>query len=104
MHKLTCIKKQQLKTLSFFGMRQYEQESIHAYIHMFNTRVVEVLSVDSDILISTSIQGLIPRDLFKSLVKNPPTSIEGLLAKEKKNINIEEAHIAQVEEPKRVPK
>lgn len=70
-----------LTTLCLFGTRQQEQEILCSYIHMFNIMGVEVPSATPDLLISTFIQVLRHEDLFKSLLKKPPTNFEGLLSK-----------------------
>lgn len=81
LHRFASFKKQPLTTLSLFGMKQQEKESLHAYLKNFNAKVVEFPSATSDFLINTFIQGLRAGDLFNLPVKNPSTSFENLLAK-----------------------
>lgn len=63
-YRFASSKKQPLTTLSLFTMKQQNQESLRAYVHRFNAKMVQVPSATPDLLISTLVQGLKPEDLF----------------------------------------
>ncbi|XP_073152467.1 uncharacterized protein [Henckelia pumila] len=78
-------------TLSFFEIKQLNEESLRAYFKKFNRVALEVPACAPETKITAFTQGLKEGEFFRSLVKRAPRYFEDLLARAEKYINMEEA-------------
>ncbi|KAL2251374.1 UNVERIFIED_CONTAM: hypothetical protein Sindi_2259700 [Sesamum indicum] len=83
--------------LSFFTIRQKDNEPLREYLERFNTVALEVPSATQEVKASVFSQGLRDRDFFKSLAKNPVSKFDTLLARTAKYINMEDVQAAKKE-------
>ncbi|KAL2253437.1 UNVERIFIED_CONTAM: hypothetical protein Sindi_0138400 [Sesamum indicum] len=77
--------------LSFFVMRQRDNESLREYLQRFNAVALEVPYATQEVKASTFSQGLLDGDFFKSLAKKPISEFDALLAHAAKYINMKDA-------------
>ena len=61
----------------------------------FNKELLQVNEVKDQVILTTFQVGLLPRDFFFSITKNPTKTVEELLRKTQKYINVEDAMLAK---------
>ncbi|XP_073280625.1 uncharacterized protein [Primulina huaijiensis] len=91
LHRFASSKRHQRNYLSLFVMKQQETETLREFVQRFNSAALEIPTAIPDIMISAFTQGLRGGEIFKSLVKKPPSSYEDLLARAEKYVNLEDA-------------
>ncbi|KAL2235261.1 UNVERIFIED_CONTAM: hypothetical protein Sindi_1258300 [Sesamum indicum] len=74
-------KKYMKSTVSLFGVKQEEKETLRTYVQHFNSAILEVPATDWEILVSTFTKGLCGALLFESLAKKPGTNFLDVLAR-----------------------
>ncbi|KAL0416104.1 UNVERIFIED_CONTAM: hypothetical protein Slati_3442300 [Sesamum latifolium] len=83
--------------LSFFAVRQKDNEPLKEYLQRFNAAALEVPSATQEVKASAFSQGLSDGDFFKSLAKKPVSKFDALLARAAKYINMEDAQVSKKE-------
>ena len=66
-------------------------ETLKSYVKHFTRETLEVDEVDDKVQLTTFKPGLRSRDLVASLMKNPPKTMEEMLLKAQKYMNVEDA-------------
>ncbi|KAL0291566.1 UNVERIFIED_CONTAM: hypothetical protein Scaly_2631500 [Sesamum calycinum] len=83
--------------LSFFVVRQKENEPLKEYLQRFNAAALEVPFATQELKASAFSQGLLNGDFFKSLPKKPVSKFDALLVRAAKYINMEDVQAAKRE-------
>ncbi|KAL2230933.1 UNVERIFIED_CONTAM: hypothetical protein Sindi_1687700 [Sesamum indicum] len=83
--------------LSLFVVRERDNDPLREYLRIFNAATLKVPSATQEVKTSAFSQGLLDRDFFKSLAKNPVLKFDALLAHAAKYINMEDAQAAKKE-------
>lgn len=78
-------------TQTLFGVRQKDNEPLRAFLKLFTTAKLESPDASEDLTMSAFIQGLKEGELHTSLIKKAPRSIDDLLQRATKYVNLEEA-------------
>ncbi|KAL0458087.1 UNVERIFIED_CONTAM: hypothetical protein Slati_0435900 [Sesamum latifolium] len=110
-HRFASNKRRPKNPSHLFAVVQEEGESLKAYVQTFSNEILDIPNIDPGFLSSIMAQGLRNGDLADSLVGEPATTWDDLLARAEKFILIEESrriksiHRKQIlrEQPKRIP-
>ncbi|KAL0391486.1 UNVERIFIED_CONTAM: hypothetical protein Slati_4533700 [Sesamum latifolium] len=97
LHQYASSRKLRKTKLSFFAIRQKDNETLKEYLQRFNTAALEVPSATQEVKASAFSQGLLDGDFFKSLSKKPVSKFDTLLARAAKYISVENAQDAKKE-------
>ncbi|KAL0458515.1 UNVERIFIED_CONTAM: hypothetical protein Slati_0478700, partial [Sesamum latifolium] len=81
--------------LSFFAVRQKDNEHLKEYLQRFNAAALEVPSATQEVKASAFSQGLLDGHFFKSLAKKLVSKFDALLARATKYINMKDAQAAK---------
>ncbi|KAL0405319.1 UNVERIFIED_CONTAM: hypothetical protein Slati_3845800, partial [Sesamum latifolium] len=84
-------RKYKKSTISLFGIKQEEKETLRTYIQRFNTAVLEVPTPHQEVLVSSFTQGHRGGPLFESLAKRAAIDFLDVLAHMKKYMNLKDA-------------
>ncbi|XP_042460656.1 uncharacterized protein LOC122044194 [Zingiber officinale] len=78
-----------------FALKQGSAEPLRSYIKHFNQVAQDVLSATFEILMSAFSHGLVEREFFRNLIRDPVKNFDEMLGKAASYINVKEAQTAR---------
>ncbi|KAL0288365.1 UNVERIFIED_CONTAM: hypothetical protein Sangu_2660700 [Sesamum angustifolium] len=95
-HQFASSKKYKKSTISLFGIKQEEKETLRAYVQYFNATILEIPTAHQEVIVSAfTLHG---GPLIESLAKKPAIDFLDVLAQAEKYMNLEDAWLVKKNE------